>query len=426
MSIKTRQNFPETWLWDSIVTDDNGDANIKDLIIPDTITSWIVTGFGVSNTIGYGIANQTSILAFQDFFVKLKLPYSIKQGEEFVLKAIVYNYLSNAATAKVTLKSSELFSVELGSTVRVNIPSMDAYTVTWVIKPKVSGVIPINVRAIVDGNQAGDQIERLLIVKPEGLPQTTYHNTLLKNTDSFKQDLIFPSNTVEGSKRVEVRVFGDALANTIENIDQLLKMPYGCGEQNMYNFAPAVFIMNYLRKTNALTPEIEAKAIKIIETGYQRELTYQHKSGGYSAFGEKSYYSTKPEASTVLTSFVLKCYTAANRLMVNSVIDKKVLDKDMRFFLSKFAPNGFAQEDGKVFSSKLMGSLNKDGDVAITAYSAIVLAENFDTLDSEQKEKLDTAQTAMANSLSDKLSAHTLAMICYCFHLTSHQEKGSF
>ena len=111
-------------------------------------------------------------------------------------------------------------------------------------------------------------------------------------------------NFVQGSKRVELRVFGDVLANTIENVDELLKMPYGCGEQNMYNFAPAVFIYDYLRKTGELTEALETKALNIIQTGYQRELTYRHQSGGYSAFGENSY--SKAEASTVLTSFVLK------------------------------------------------------------------------------------------------------------------------
>ena len=44
------------------------------------------------------------------------------------------------------------------------------------------------------------------------------------------------------------------------NIDKLLKMPWGCGEQNMINFAPAVFIYRYLLQTSQLTPEIEAKA----------------------------------------------------------------------------------------------------------------------------------------------------------------------
>ena len=400
------------------MTDENGAASIQDLVIPDTITSWIVTGFGVSGQTGFGVANQTSILAFQDFFIKLRLPYSIKQGEDFVLQAVVYNYLSNSAKTTVTLKENELFDVELGSTETVTIPTMDAYTVTWVIKAKFSGVIPINVRAVVDGNLAGDQIERLLIVKPEGIPQAIYSNALLTGDDSLDQEVSFPENTVDGSKRVEVRLFGDALANTIENIDQLLKMPYGCGEQNMYNFAPAVFILDYLKKTNALTPEIEAKALKIIETGYQREMQYQHASGGYSAFGENSY--SKTQASTVLTSFVLKCYTAANRLLDSDIIDKKMLDKDMNWFLNKFTPGGLVQEDGKVFSSQLMGGLDKDGELAITAYSAIVLAENFETLDDRSKGILDTVQQKMASRIDNSVSDHTLAMICYCLHLTKH------
>lgn len=366
------------------------------------------------------MANQTSILAFQDFFIKLRLPYSIKQGEDFVLQAVVYNYLSDSAKTTVTLKESELFDVELGSTETVTIPTMDAYTVTWVIKAKTSGVIPINVRAVVDGNLAGDQIERLLIVKPEGIPQAIYSNALLTGDDSLEQEVSFPENTVDGSKRVEVRLFGDALANTIENIDQLLKMPYGCGEQNMYNFAPAVFILDYLKRTNALTPEIEAKALKIIETGYQREMQYQHSNGGYSAFGERSYYNSPPQASTVLTSFVLKCYTAANRLLGSDIIDKKMLDKDMNWFLSKFSPDGLAREDGKVFSSQLMGGLDKDGELAITAYSAIVLAENFETLDDRSRGILNTVQQLMATRIDDSVSDHTLAMICYCLHLTKH------
>ena len=79
-------------------------------------------------------------------------------------------------------------------------------------------------------------------------------------------------------------MFGNVLANTLENIDELLKMPYGCGEQNMYNFAPSAFIYEYLKKTGQLTDEIEEKAFKIMQTGYQRELTYRHSAGGYSGW----------------------------------------------------------------------------------------------------------------------------------------------
>ena len=69
-----------------------------------------------------------------------------------------------------------------------------------------------------------------------------------------------------------------------------------------------------------------------------------------------------------------------------------------------------------------MGALDKDGEVSITAYSAIVLAENFATLDVKQQDTLLAAETAMVSQLENELSDHTLAMVCYCFHLTSHPQ----
>ena len=47
---------------------------------------------------------------------------------------------------------------------------------------------------------------------------------------------------------------------SLANIDGLLKMPYGCGEQNMLNFAPNIFIMQYLKATGQLTDDIKQKA----------------------------------------------------------------------------------------------------------------------------------------------------------------------
>lgn len=53
----------------------------------------------------------------------------------------------------------------------------------------------------------------------------------------------------------------------LQNLDQLLEMPFGCGEQNMVQFAPNIFILQYLNKTKQLDPEIEDKALKFLRTG---------------------------------------------------------------------------------------------------------------------------------------------------------------
>ena len=60
---------------------------------------------------------------------------------------------------------------------------------------------------------------------------------------------------------------GDIMGPTMNGLDSLLKMPYGCGEQNMLNFAPNIYVMDYLTATNQDSSEIKAKALKFMEAG---------------------------------------------------------------------------------------------------------------------------------------------------------------
>lgn len=60
---------------------------------------------------------------------------------------------------------------------------------------------------------------------------------------------------------------GDILGNALQNLDKLLAMPYGCGEQNMVRFAPNIYIQQYLEKTGQLLPDIRAKAQRFLQSG---------------------------------------------------------------------------------------------------------------------------------------------------------------
>lgn len=69
-----------------------GKVNV-DKTVPDTITKWAAGAFCTS-PVGFGLAPNTGLTAFQPFFVSLTLPYSVIRGEVFTLKATVFNYLS--------------------------------------------------------------------------------------------------------------------------------------------------------------------------------------------------------------------------------------------------------------------------------------------------------------------------------------------
>lgn len=54
---------------------------------------------------------------------------------------------------------------------------------------------------------------------------------------------------------------------SIKNLDKLLYMPSGCGEQNLVTIVPRVIALEYLAKSNRLTENIRAKAIANLRKG---------------------------------------------------------------------------------------------------------------------------------------------------------------
>ena len=60
---------------------------------------------------------------------------------------------------------------------------------------------------------------------------------------------------------------GDVMGPTLSNLQQLLRLPYGCGEQNIIHFAPSVFVMKYFKKTGQITEDIRNKAMEYLLLG---------------------------------------------------------------------------------------------------------------------------------------------------------------
>ena len=63
-----------------------------DVTIPDTTTTWVMQAVAINNKTGLGIATPLRIVGFREYFTSLKLPYSVKRGEQVSLLATVFNY----------------------------------------------------------------------------------------------------------------------------------------------------------------------------------------------------------------------------------------------------------------------------------------------------------------------------------------------
>lgn len=212
--------------------------------VPDTITSWIITGFSLDPVTGLGLTQQPSKLnVFQPFFVSTNLPYSIKRGEVVSIPIIVFNYLDSDQQTHVTLFNEfnefefinpdddedssakrQKRGTETARKTEVLLKSEEGATVSFMIRPLKAGQITIKV--IAESAMAGDGVEKQLKVEPEGVPQYLNEAVLidLRNEQEFKRiiDIMIPQEAVPDSTRIEVSAIGDILGPSIENLDKLM------------------------------------------------------------------------------------------------------------------------------------------------------------------------------------------------------------
>jgi len=211
--------------------------------VPDTITSWIITGFSLHPIRGLGITNTASKLrVFQPFIVDTNLPYSIKRGEVVSIPIIIFNYLDSDQSTTVTMFNAEnefefinpddddhlakkqKLETETERKQEIVLKSDEGATVSFMIRPLKAGQITIKV--VAESPMAGDGIEKKLKVEPEGVTQYMNEAVLidLRSEKEFKKtiDILVPSEAVKDSTRVEVSAIGDILGPTIDNLDKLM------------------------------------------------------------------------------------------------------------------------------------------------------------------------------------------------------------
>jgi len=356
-----RQFFPETWLWLDIETGNSGKATQK-VTVPDSITTWMLRAVAVSKENGLGVA-EDSLRVFQPFFLTIDLPYSAIRGEEFPVSVAIYNYLDTAQEVQVDIDDAEWFELLDNPTKTITIEANDIGGVEFKIRPGKLGIKDVKITA--RSKEAADAAIKTIIIEPEGVPQEIIDNLTLTGGVVKSIDTTIPGVVVEDSGRAYIAVTSSFLTQTIDGLDALLQMPFGCGEQNMIVFAPDVYITKYLQSSGQLKPEIMAKAEKLMITGYQRQLTYRRTDGSFSAFG-----MSDESGSLFLTAFVLKCFSQAKELMY---IDDSVLAAAADWITSHQNTDGSFDQVGFVHHQEMLGGLS--GKDALTAFTAIALLE---------------------------------------------------
>ncbi|XP_066566805.1 alpha-2-macroglobulin-like isoform X1 [Amia ocellicauda] len=421
-----RTFFPETWIWDLIPVGASGSVELP-VTVPDTITTWEASAFCLAPT-GLGLAPPALLTAFQPFFVELTLPYSVIRGEQFEMRATVFNYLSKCIMVKVTPAKSSDYTLEpcKGCEYTSCLCASEAKTFHWTLVPSALGSVNISVSAeaihteticdneLVTVPEQGhiDTVIRPLLVEPEGMQKIISYNWLLCPKGTVEKEevqLQLPEVIVEGSARASISVLGDLLGRALQNLDSLLVMPYGCGEQNMVRFAPNIYILKYLESTGQLTQAIKSKASEYLTSGYQRELNYKHDDGSYSAFG-----NSDSSGNTWLTAFVMKSFGGAQSYIY---IDSSNIQSAKAWLEARQENNGCFQSVGKLFNNRMKGGVSDE--VTLTAYIAAAMLE-LNTSVSEPV--LNSSLSCLRAAVHNLTNTYAATLLAYTFTLAGEED----
>lgn len=446
----TRNDFRESWLFEVVDIEKADGSATLDVKLPHSITSWSISALALNKYQPMCFMNQPMrLVTFQPIFIQLSMPYKVIQGEQIDLVATIFNYSPNNQEVMVYMYGiedvcSEAEPGERSARKRIRIERHSSQSVLFPIIPLRVGVYPIKILAITQNSSNSDIIERRLTVVAKGKPvidETTFSLDPMNQQRRSKRaiqtgNLVDEIDSSRGLQRSRVKLaptrdsefivpqtqecyvsaigdkMGQTLQTTMIDVENLIRLPHGCGEQVMIYLGPTLYTTRYLSAINKLTGDMRWRAIRYIQSGYKRVLNYRKQNGAFSAFARR-------DASVWLTAFVAKmlCQTERTPFIAEEVhVDRTLVNTALEWLCdAQDNETGTWTEMNPVYHREMLGGVLKEN--ALTAFVTITLNEcahhSPDLLDEAQVEpdRLSSSNSRLPHAqlnAVDKLKRTTL------------------
>jgi hypothetical protein len=378
---KVREYFPETMLWmPNLITDDNGIADLS-VSFADSITTWRLSAS--ANSAGGLLGNaNVPLKVFQDFFVDIDLPIALTQTDEVAFPVAVYNYLKTPQTVKLELQQEPWFTLLDGKGLErtLELKPGEVTSVKYRIKADKIGHQPLLVKAF--GSKKSDAVKRIIEVVPNGEKiEKTYSDRL---QGKISQTITIPKDAAADASKLLVRVYPGVMAQVMEGIEGILRLPGGCFEQTSSSAYPNILAVDYIKKAKVASPQMLMTAENYLNVGYQRLLTFERPGGGFDWWGSG-------EPLVWLSAYGLQEFNDMARVYP---IDRGIIDRTQAFLMNKMDKDGTWSNIGATHGETIASMGNPK--LLLTSYVTWSLLES-----GYDKAKLTPSVNYIRNHLAD-------------------------
>ena len=215
-----RQDMPDAGFWiPSIITDAAGKATAV-IPMPSNTTKWKLTGKGVTVDTLVGEASA-EIVTRKDFFVEIKLPPALREGDKPRVLARVHNLTDYAGPVKLTLTVTSGEKKYSGFTQTVNIEKQATNEVLFdAVETPAVGSLSFEVMA--EAGAVRDALVKAVSVQPWGLEFADHGGGTASNNEAVSLEL--PKDQKYTSRWMTITV-GPSLKQAIIDLAMSDAMP---------------------------------------------------------------------------------------------------------------------------------------------------------------------------------------------------------
>ncbi len=280
---RLRKAFADTACWaPSLAVDDDGRATV-DFTMPDNLTTWRIRGWvmGEGMRVGYATAEMVSS---KDLLLRLQAPRFFVEKDETTLSANVHNYLSAAKSVHAALELDGERLAPVGTpSCDVTVASNDQERVDWRVRALTEGETTVRVKALTD--EESDAVEMAFPVHVHGMTKTEARCGVVRPGEGAASVAFnIPRERREELSRLEVRFSPTLAGSVVDALPYLAEYPYGCVEQTLNRFLPAVIVQNVLRESGFDLKTIREKSTNL----NAQELGSADEQGGRRQQGQGS------------------------------------------------------------------------------------------------------------------------------------------
>ena len=244
--VAVREFFPDTILWRPAVTTGKAGKATVEVEFPDSLTTWAIRAVAAdrSDMFGQGAGEAVSS---KRLVARLETPRFLVEGDTATLAAVVRSTLDEEVDVALELESAGTGLLLAGERkAEMTLAPGGEKRVDFRVSAVAVGRAGVTLRA--DAGAEADALKRSFPIIEHGAEVLEHRYIEVKGTDSGRMEFSLPAERRRETTEITVVANASLGGVLVATLPYLLDYPYGCVEQTVSRFLPAVLVRSALGK----------------------------------------------------------------------------------------------------------------------------------------------------------------------------------